>query len=80
LFNKLAEYVTLVPKRVAILPDMQRVVRSVFVFNPLTSGLNRSAQRCLLRFFTGGLIFKGLTPRRLYKSFGVKGLISAFLV
>jgi hypothetical protein len=37
--------------------------------------LNPSAQRCLPRFFTGILIFKGLTARRLYKSFGVKGLI-----
>jgi hypothetical protein len=27
------------------------------------------------RFFTGILIFEGLTARRLYKSFGVKGLI-----
>jgi hypothetical protein len=26
--------------------------------------------------FTGILIFKGLTARRFYKSFGVKGLIS----
>jgi hypothetical protein len=25
-------------------------------------------------YFTGILIFKGLTARRLYKSFGVKGL------
>jgi hypothetical protein len=33
-----------------------------------------SAQRCLPRFFTGVLIFKGLTVRRLYTSFGVKGL------
>jgi hypothetical protein len=36
--------------------------------------LNPSAQRCLPRFFTGILIFKGLTARRLYKSFSVKGL------
>jgi hypothetical protein len=43
--------------------------------NPLTSELNPSTQRCLPRFFTGILIFKGLTARRLYKSFGVKGLI-----
>jgi hypothetical protein len=34
-----------------------------------------SAQRCLPRFFAGVLIFKVLTARRLYKSFGVKGLI-----
>jgi hypothetical protein len=26
-------------------------------------------------FLLGILIFKGLTPRRLYKSFGIKGLI-----
>jgi hypothetical protein len=35
---------------------------------------------CICWFFThillGILIFKGLTARRLYKSFGVKGLIS----
>jgi hypothetical protein len=42
--------------------------------NPLTLELNPSAQRCLPRFFTGILIFKGLTARRLYKSFDVKGL------
>jgi hypothetical protein len=42
--------------------------------NPLTPELNRSAQRYLSRLFTGDLIFKGLTVRRLYKSFGVKGL------
>jgi hypothetical protein len=46
--------------------------------NPLTSELNTSAQRCLPRFFTGILIFKGLTVRRLYKSFGVKGLILVY--
>jgi hypothetical protein len=43
--------------------------------NPLTPELNPSAQRCLPRFFTGILIFKGLIARRFYKSFGVKGLI-----
>jgi hypothetical protein len=43
-------------------------------FNPLTPELNPSAQRCLPRFFTGILIFKGLTARRLYKSFGIKWL------
>jgi hypothetical protein len=42
--------------------------------NPLTPELNPSAQRCLHGFFTGILIFKGSTARRLYKSFGVKGL------
>jgi hypothetical protein len=36
--------------------------------------LNPSAQRCLPRFFLVILIFKGLTARRLYKLFGVKGL------
>jgi hypothetical protein len=29
----------------------------------------------VVRMRTGILIFKGLTERRLYKSFGVKGLI-----
>jgi hypothetical protein len=43
--------------------------------NPLRPELNPSAQRCMPRFFTGILICKGLTDRRLYKSFGVKGLI-----
>jgi hypothetical protein len=31
-------------------------------------------------FLLGILIFKGLTERRLYKSFGVKGLILCFKV
>jgi hypothetical protein len=44
------------------------------LLNPLTPELNPSAQRCLLSFFTVILIFEGLTARRLYKSFGVKGL------
>jgi hypothetical protein len=43
-------------------------------FNPLTPELKPSAQRCLPSFLLGILIFKGLTARRLYKSFGVKGL------
>jgi hypothetical protein len=43
----------------------------------LTQELNPSAQRCLPSLFTGILIFKGLTARRLYNSFGVKGLILA---
>jgi hypothetical protein len=30
-------------------------------------------------FFTGILIFKGLIARRLYRSFGVKGLITVML-
>jgi hypothetical protein len=52
-----------------------RNVSLIWSFNPLTPELNPSAQRCLPRFFTGILIFKGLTAGRLYKSFGVKGLI-----
>jgi hypothetical protein len=43
-------------------------------FNSGVKGFNHSAQRCLPRFFTGILIFKGLAERRLYESFGVKGL------
>jgi hypothetical protein len=35
---------------------------------------NPSEQRCLSRFFAGDFNFKGFTARRLYKSFGVKGL------
>jgi hypothetical protein len=46
-----------------------------FTFKHLTPELNPSAQRRLPRFFTGILIFKRLTARRLYKSFGVKGLM-----
>jgi hypothetical protein len=41
---------------------------------PLTPELNPASQRCLPRFLLGILIFKWLTVRRLYKSFGVKGL------
>jgi hypothetical protein len=43
-------------------------------FNFLKPELNPSTQRCLLSFLLGILIFKGLTARRLYKSFGVKAL------
>jgi hypothetical protein len=42
--------------------------------NLLTPELNPFAQRCLPRFLLEILIFKGPTARRLYKSFGVKGL------
>jgi hypothetical protein len=42
--------------------------------NPLTPDLNPSTQRCLPRYFAGDFIFKGVTARRLYNSFGVKGL------
>jgi hypothetical protein len=42
--------------------------------NPLTPELNPSAQICLPRFLLGILIVKGSTARRIYKSFGVKGL------
>jgi hypothetical protein len=44
--------------------------------NPLTPELNLSVQRCLPRFLLGILIFKGFSARRLYKSLGVKGLIT----
>jgi hypothetical protein len=44
------------------------------ILNPLKPELNPSAKRCLPRFLLGILIFKGLTARCLYKSFGVKGL------
>jgi hypothetical protein len=50
------------------------------MINPLTPELNPSAQSGLLRFFLMGiLIFKRFTARRLYKPFGVKGLIVLFL-
>jgi hypothetical protein len=42
--------------------------------NPLTTELNSSTQRCLPRFYTWILIFKGLAAQRFYKSFGVKSL------
>jgi hypothetical protein len=48
-------------------------------FNPLTPELNPSAQSCLTRFLLGILIFKGLTARRIYKSFGFEGLIRLIL-
>jgi hypothetical protein len=41
--------------------------------------LSPSAQRCMVRFLLGILIFKGLTARRLYKSFGFKGLNRDFV-
>jgi hypothetical protein len=44
--------------------------------NPSTPELNHSAQRRLPGFLLGILIFKGLTVRRLCKSFGVKGLMT----
>jgi hypothetical protein len=47
---------------------------TVSQINPLTPELHPFAQRYMLRFFTGILIFKGLSVRLLYKSFGVKGL------
>jgi hypothetical protein len=42
--------------------------------NPITPELIPSAQRCQPRFLLEILIFKGLTARRLFKSFDVKGL------
>jgi hypothetical protein len=45
------------------------------IFNLLTPELDPSAKRCLPRFLLGILIFKWLTAGRLYKSFGVKGLM-----
>jgi hypothetical protein len=51
------------------------VEKYCFSIKPLTPELNPSAQRCLPRFLMRILIFKALTARRLYKSFGVKGLI-----
>jgi hypothetical protein len=48
------------------------------VINPLTPELNPSAQRCLPRFLLGILIFKGLTARRLCKSFSFKRLTNRF--
>jgi hypothetical protein len=53
---------------------MRNLLQNGRLFNLLMPELNPSPQRCLPRFFTGDLIFKGLTERRLYKSFGVIGL------
>jgi hypothetical protein len=52
------------------------------IFNPLMPELlvNRSAQRCLPRMFTGDFNFKGLTALRLYEFFSVKGLGSVLQV
>jgi hypothetical protein len=50
------------------------------LFNPSTPELNPSAQRCLPIFYTGILIFKSLTARRVYESFGVKGLFPSSLL
>jgi hypothetical protein len=45
-----------------------------FSLKILMPELNPSPQRCLPRFLMGILLVNGLTVRRLYKSFGVKGL------
>jgi hypothetical protein len=50
-------------------------LHDLYTSYPSAPELNSSAQSCLSRFFTGILIFKELTARRLYKSFGIKGLI-----
>jgi hypothetical protein len=47
--------------------------RNKFLVNPLTPELNPSTHAACQEFLLGILIFKGLTARRLYKSFGVKG-------
>jgi hypothetical protein len=49
-------------------------VSTVFYVNSLMPELNPSAQRRLPRFLLRILIFKGLSARRLCKSFNVKGL------
>jgi hypothetical protein len=54
----------------------QNTEHEICPLNPLTPELNPSAQHCLPRFFTGDFNFKGFTARRLYKSFGFKGLMS----
>jgi hypothetical protein len=43
--------------------------------NPLTPELNPSTQRCLRQFLLGISVFEGLTVRRIYRSFGIEGLI-----
>jgi hypothetical protein len=56
--------------------EVQQCLYASLAINSLTPDLhvNPSAQCCLARYFPGILIFKWLTARRLYKSFGVKGL------
>jgi hypothetical protein len=44
------------------------------IINPLTLELNPSAQAACRYFLLGILIFKEVSARCLYKSFGVKGL------
>jgi hypothetical protein len=48
---------------------------TLYIINTLISYLNSFAQSCLPIFLLGTLIFKGLAARRLYKSFGAKGLM-----
>jgi hypothetical protein len=52
---------------------------SVIFIYPFTPELNPSAQRCLQRHFTGILVYKRLIAQRLYKPFGVKGLMKLSL-
>jgi hypothetical protein len=49
-------------------------VNGCVVFSDVVCGDLRSPRTTI--FLLGNLIFKGLTARRLYKSFGVKGLIA----
>jgi hypothetical protein len=64
---------------IGIQTDKETILLGMRKINPLTPELNPSAQHCLTRFLMGILIFKGLIARRLYKSFGVKGLINQYL-
>jgi hypothetical protein len=55
--------------------DIYNRASIIAIFNLLTPELNPSGQSCLTRFFLLGILFfKGLTARRVYKSFGVKGI------
>jgi hypothetical protein len=47
----------------------------MIAFNPLTPELDPPRNAACRDFLLGILIFKRLTARRPYKSFGVKGLI-----
>jgi hypothetical protein len=49
-------------------------IHTLGLSNHLMPELNPSAQRSLPRLLLGILIFKELTARHLYKSFGVEGL------
>jgi hypothetical protein len=61
--------------RYELIAYIKQIVFSLEKVNTLIPILNPYVQRCLLTLLTGVLIFKRLTVRCLYKSFGVKVFI-----